>query len=70
MITFYTLFIIIGVTTFLLLKEIGIGKRFLIAFLIVSILSITFTLLIVLVGDKPSPETRTVTLEELDGEGN
>ena len=69
MIIFYALFFLIGIISFFLLRKTRILKRFFITLLIVLFLCTIFTLLIITTGDRPSPEARTVTLEELECEG-
>ncbi len=69
MIIFYALFFLIGIISFFLLRKTRILKRFFITLLIVLFLCAIFTLLIIITGDRPSPEARTVTLEELECEG-
>lgn len=70
MIALYTLFVVLGVVAFAFLGKFGLGKRFLIAFLIFAIPSIALTVLVVMNGDKPPEGARTITTEELEGEGD
>jgi len=70
MIALYSLSLALGTIVFVCLTNFGLGKRFLIAFLVFAIASIVLTVTLVVVGDKPTPGSRIITPEELDREGN
>lgn len=70
MIALYTLFFALGLGAFALLGKIGLGKRFLIAFLIFAIPCIVLTVVVVINGDKPTEGARTITPEEIEREGD
>ncbi len=65
MIFLYSIFFALGTIAFFLFGKMGLGKRFLIGFLVFAIPSVLFTLALVICGDKPTEGARTVTPEEL-----
>lgn len=70
MIAIYSVFFALGAIAFFLLAKLGLGKRFLISFLIFALPSIIFTAALILNGDKPTEGARTVTPSELEREGD
>ncbi|MCC5788120.1 MAG: hypothetical protein JJT75_00665 [Opitutales bacterium] len=70
MIALYSLFFVLGIIGFACLSKFGLGKRFIIAFLIFAVPSIIMTVALVVTGDKPTPGARTITPEELKREGD
>jgi len=70
MILLYSLFFILGLLAFFSLSKLGLGKRLIVATLIFSIPSVIMTVVLIIGGDKPTAGARTITLEELNREGD
>lgn len=69
MIALYIIFTLLGLGSYLIFNKIPFGQRLLIAILVFAVPSAIFTILVLINGDKATPNSRTISKEELEREG-